>query len=142
MIIPFTFSISVGLRYFKSSIKRSTRTSFTCPRNSFAIASVLGKAFEIYAAEELEDLNEEERQREIQRQKDMDPLYELYKALFIDKDGVSLNLLESSTRNSVLFIKAEDYLEGEINNFHTNGTASLEVGNMITGMHTQSLDSY
>ena len=106
------------------------------------IATVLGKALEIYAGKELEDLNEEERRNEIQRQKDMDPLYELYKALFIDKDGVSLNLLESSTRNSVLFIKAEDQLRNEIDDYHTNGTASLEVGNMITGMHTQSLDSY
>jgi hypothetical protein len=84
-------------------------------------ANLMGDVLETYAYEKEEDLRDEQAKQDVINERKMDPLNEIYEALFQDKDGVSLDHTRSGRTVFINAMMPSQYISNSVTDFNLIG---------------------
>jgi hypothetical protein len=91
----------------------------------------MGNVLETYAYEEEEDLRDEQAKQDVINERKMDPLNEIYEALFQNKDGVSLDHARSGRNVFINAMMPAQYLSNSVTDFNVIGFGDYDYNSKI-----------
>jgi len=94
-------------------------------------ANLMGNVLETYAYEEEEDLRDEQAKQDVINERKMDPLNEIYEALFQNKDGVSLDHARSGRNVFINAMMPAQYLSNSVTDFNVIGFGDYDYNSKI-----------